>query len=64
MNLGDVVIVLGDLDKRIRDKRKEGLVLGTLEQFIGNDQVSVILEDMDIWVGLRREIAPYKEGKE
>lgn len=61
MKIGDVVVVLGKLDKRVREQAQEGLVLGTLDQFLDQDRVSVILESMDIWIGLKREVIPYKE---
>jgi hypothetical protein len=61
MILGDVVMILGELDKRIRDKVQDGLLLGTLEQFLVDDQVSVILPDGDLWVGNKRDIAIYEE---
>lgn len=59
---GSIVIVLGTLDKRIRERQEEGLVFGTLYQISG-DQVIVILDNMDLWVGLRREIRLGDEQK-
>ena len=61
MKLGDLVIVVGVLDKRIREKQANGLVKGTLFQFLCDEQVCVILEDMDLFVGLKRDIRELKE---
>ena len=54
-------MVVGALDKRIREKQVTGLVKGTLFQFLCDDQVCVILEDMDLFVGLKRDIRELKE---
>lgn len=56
MKTGDLVVVLGKIDQRIRESTASGLVIGTLDQFLCDDQVSVILENNDIWVGSKREI--------
>lgn len=56
MKTGDLVVVLGKIDQRIRESTAFGLVIGTLDQFLCDDQVSVILENNDIWVGSKREI--------
>lgn len=56
IKVGDVVMVVGKLDKRIRDKQVDGPVYGTVDQILADGQVSVILEDNDIWVGLLREV--------
>lgn len=56
IKVGDVVMVVGKLDKRIRDKQVDGPVYGTVDQILTDGQVSVILEDNDIWVGLLREV--------
>lgn len=56
IKVGDVVMVVGKLDKRIRDKQVDGPVYGTVDQILSDGQVSVILEDNDIWVGLLREV--------
>lgn len=57
IKVGDVVMVVGKLDKRIRDKQVDGPVYGTVDQILSDGQVSVILEDNDIWVGLLREVS-------
>lgn len=56
MKLGDLVIVLGKVDTRVRDKLQGELLLGTLEQFLSEEQVSVLLPDGDLWVGKKREV--------
>ena len=56
IKVGDIVMVVGALDKRIRDKQTDGPVYGTVDQLLSDNQVSVILEDNDIWVGLLREV--------
>jgi hypothetical protein len=53
---GDLVIIVGKLDTRIRDKDQEQLVYGTVDQLLIDGQVSVILENNDIWVGHRRDL--------
>lgn len=63
MKLGSIVIVRGKLDNRVRDKGKEAVV-GTLEAFLADGQVSVILENNDLWVGEKREVTEYKEEAE
>jgi hypothetical protein len=55
-NLGDVVMVVGNIDTRVREKATDGVVAGTIEQFLFENQVSVLLPDGDIWVGHVREI--------
>ena len=59
--VGDEVVVTGKLDNRVRDKLPTGLIKGTIDAFLVEDQVSVILENMDLWVGKIREIAPLEE---
>lgn len=54
-------MVLGKIDDRIREKNKNELVKGTLYQFMCDDQVSVILENNDIWVGNKRDITLAKD---
>ena len=54
--LGDVVMVVGKIDTRVRDKNTDEIVAGTLEQFLNDNQVSVFLATGDIWVGHIREI--------
>lgn len=55
-NLGDVVMIVGRIDNRIRERTQNGIVSGTIEQFLVDQQVSVILPDNEIWVGMMHEI--------
>jgi len=55
-NLGDVVMIVGRIDNRIRERTQNGVVAGTIEQFLVDQQVSVILPDNEIWVGMMHEI--------
>lgn len=55
-NLGDVVMIVGRIDNRIRERTQNGIVAGTIEQFLIDQQVSVILPDNEIWVGMMHEI--------
>lgn len=49
-------MVLGKMDERIREKTKDGLIKGTLYQILYDNQVCVILENNDLWVGSVRDI--------
>ncbi len=60
MKSGDIVVVLGKVDSRIREHNKDELVVGTLDTHYG-DTATVLLPNGDIWRGLRREIRPHKE---
>jgi hypothetical protein len=53
---GDLVIIVGKLDSRIREKDQGALVYGTVDQLLIDGQVSVILENNDIWVGPKRDV--------
>lgn len=55
-SLGDVVMIVGRIDNRIRERTQNGVVSGTIEQFLVDQQVSVILPDNEIWVGMMHEI--------
>lgn len=54
---GDLVVVFGKIDKRIRDKSTDELVIGTLYSFLTEDRVCVIIDDNELWVGKKRDIA-------
>jgi hypothetical protein len=56
IKVGDVVMVLGKQDKRIRDKNTDGPVYGTVDQILSDGQVCVLMGDGEIWVGLLREV--------
>lgn len=60
-NLGDVVMIVGRIDNRIRERTQNGVVAGTIEQFLIDQQVSVILPDNEIWVGMMHEIVLLEE---
>lgn len=60
-NLGDVVMIVGRIDNRIRERTQNGVVAGTIEQFLVDQQVSVILPDNEIWVGMLHEIVLLEE---
>jgi len=60
-NLGDVVMIVGRIDNRIRERTQNGVVAGTIEQFLIDQQVSVILPDNEIWVGMLHEIVLLEE---
>ena len=57
MKEGDLVVVFGKLDKRIRNKDTDSLTIGTLFYFLTENRVCVIIDDNELWVGERREIA-------
>lgn len=53
---GDIVLVMGTLDSRIREKLNTGPVYGTVDQLLVDNQVCVILENNDLWTGQIREV--------
>jgi translation initiation factor IF-1 len=53
---GDLVIVVGKIDTRVRDTINSDLIVGTVEQLLSDQQVSVILENGDLWVGPSRDV--------
>jgi hypothetical protein len=59
VNEGNVVVVLGKIDNRIRENVTE-LVIGTL-WYEHQDLAVVILPDGLLWRGSKREIAPVEE---
>lgn len=56
MNTGDIVIILGKLDTKVREKSREKFIYGTIEQILTDDRISVILENNDLWVGYIYEV--------
>jgi hypothetical protein len=56
VNEGDLVIVVGKIDTRVRDAISTDLIVGTVEQLLSDQQVSVILENGDLWVGPSRDV--------
>ncbi len=61
MKPGSLVTVLGKLDNRIRDKTSGELIIGTLVCILCDDQVMVILENNDLFIGLKREVRLYEQ---
>ena len=57
LNEGDIVVVFGQLDKRVRERNSDKLVIGTLYYFLTENRVCVIIDDNELWIGERREIA-------
>jgi hypothetical protein len=57
MREGDIVVVFGTLDKRVRERNSNQLILGTLYYFLTENRVCVIIDDNELWIGERREIA-------
>jgi hypothetical protein len=60
-NIGDVVMVVGKIDTKVREKNRAEIVAGTVEQFLVDQQVSVLLENGDVWVGSLRDIVLLKD---
>jgi hypothetical protein len=60
MKIGDLVVILGKLDERVRKNLTQGLVIGTLDQMYG-DQATVLLPDGEIWTGPKRDVRPAGE---
>lgn len=58
MKVGDIVMVVGNLDQRVRQKSDEERV-GTITLMYG-DEVEVLFENGEIWRGLRREVVKHE----
>jgi len=58
MKDGTVVMVLGHIDNKVREKDKDRV--GTVVQIAG-DMVWVLLQDSIMWIGHRRDVAEAKE---
>jgi len=56
INEGDLVIVVGKIDTRVRETISSDLIVGTVAQMLTDNQVSVILENGDLWVGPCRDV--------
>lgn len=59
---GDLVVITGKLDNRIR--AKSGLTIGTFMWKNSDKQIAVLLPDGDIFYGKEYDIAAYEEQKE
>lgn len=60
MKEGDVVLVVGNLDGRIRDNNLTGIRIGTVVG-LNKDDVIVLLVGGDLWKGPKREVVLEKE---
>jgi hypothetical protein len=58
MQPGDLVIIIGKLDDKIRQRNYDNLICGTYWGTVRleNADVAVLLENGDIYVGLRRDV--------
>lgn len=65
MNLkeGDLVVVVGKLSNKVRERSKDGLVIGTYIGKISDDRVVVLLDDGEIFIGSSYEIIEEDEQK-
>ena len=61
MSPGDIVCILGGFDERVRKHASETLVFGTLDSFLVDGQVMVLLEGGDIYVGPSNMVRPKSE---
>jgi len=62
MREGDVVMVVGNLDDRIRNSDNSPRV-GTIIS-LDRDEVLVLLPDGNLWKGLKRELVLVEEGEQ
>ena len=60
---GDVVVVIGKSNSKVRDQDKTKLLKGTYlgDLRVEDAECAVLLENGDIWVGLKREVRAAKE---
>lgn len=60
---GEVVVVLGKIDSRVREHVSTGIVKGTVYCILRMEgfEIAVVLESGDIWIGLERELAKVKD---
>lgn len=64
MHEGQLVVVMGKLDERVRQARAQnGLVVGTIYFIPRKDHVWVLLADGTFWMGPIRDIAPFEDQK-
>lgn len=57
---GDVVMVVGNLDDRIRDNSASDIRIGTVV-WINKEEVLVLLANGDLWKGPRRDVVLQKD---
>ena len=60
MQEGDLVMVVGKLDSRVREEADAQNRLGTVIHVDGNE-VHVLLPDLTIWKGPRRDVVMQEE---
>ena len=63
MRLGDLVLITGGFDNRVRQHDETKLIIGTVDQLLLENQVSVLLESGDIWVGHSKFLSPADHQK-
>lgn len=58
MQPGDLVIIIGKLDQKIRKQEHTDLICGTFWCYVRleNADVAVLLENGDIYIGLKRDV--------
>lgn len=61
MNEGDVVVVTGKLDTRVRDQTTNELIMGTVVCVDKDSNVWVLLPSGDFWRGPKREVCLAEE---
>jgi hypothetical protein len=60
MKEGDLVMVVGTLDDRVRNKDSDSPRIGTIVGF-NRDEVIVLLNNGDLWKGPKREVIFHNE---
>lgn len=61
MKDGEVVVVTGKLNNKIKEHNSTDLILGTLVSKLSDNRVQVLLSDGTIFIGYTYEIAPIVE---
>ena len=60
MQEGDIVMVVGNLDNRVRNNTETAIRVGTVVS-ITKDDVQVLLPNGDLWKGPKREVVLQSE---
>jgi translation initiation factor IF-1 len=63
VKLGDTVVILTKLDQKVRTKKIDGLLVGTIVQILADNMVVVLLEDGDMLNCNKRELVLEREQK-
>lgn len=58
MKEGDLVVVVGKMDNRIKDIDRRELVIGTFVGYISEERVMVLLPNGDMFLGFKYDIVP------